>query len=145
MATAAAPVPTPSPSGEGIDNAAARFLGSLDQQKDRGPARIDAAAGTALYRRYRFSPCNPTSASALVRCTAATTPNRRALTFEVRPVVCEMQYRIDCLANHLRLGGVCHGDRVGFIGLNQPAFFETMSQRRASAPSSCRSTSPDRA
>ena len=58
---------------------------------------------------------------------AATTPNRRALTFEGTTwSYGEMQYRIDCLANHLRLGGVCHGDRVGFIGLNQPAFFETM-------------------
>lgn len=38
----------------------------------------------------------------------------------------ELQQRIDRLAGALRANGVCHGDRVGFLGLNQPAFFETM-------------------
>ncbi len=55
------------------------------------------------------------------------TPHRAALTFEgVTLTYAEMLARIDRLAGALRAGGVCHGDRVGFIGLNQPAFFETM-------------------
>ncbi len=54
-------------------------------------------------------------------------PNRRALTFEGTTwTYAELQSRIDRLAAALRAGGVCHGDRVGFLGLNQPAFFETM-------------------
>ena len=58
---------------------------------------------------------------------AARTPKRRALTFEGETwSYQEMLHRIDCLASNLRHGGVCHGDRVGFLGLNQPAFFETM-------------------
>ena len=58
---------------------------------------------------------------------AASTPNRRALTFEGTTwTYSEMLQRIDSLAAHLQQGGVCHGDRVAFLGLNQPAFFETM-------------------
>ena len=34
--------------------------------------------------------------------------------------------RVDRLAGALRAGGVCHGDRVAFLGQNQPAFFESM-------------------
>jgi fatty-acyl-CoA synthase len=34
-----------------------------------------------------------------------------------------MQQRIDCLARNLQEGGVCHGDRVAFLGLNQPSYF----------------------
>jgi len=58
---------------------------------------------------------------------AARSPNRRALTFEGTTwSYGEMQDRIDRLAAHLRDGGVCHGDRVAFLGFNQPAFFEVM-------------------
>lgn len=58
---------------------------------------------------------------------AALTPNRRALTFEgVTWTYADMQERIDWVAGDLAAGGVCHGDRVAFLGLNQPAFFESM-------------------
>jgi fatty-acyl-CoA synthase len=58
---------------------------------------------------------------------ATNTPNRRALTFEGTTwTYGEMQYRIDCLARDLLDGGVCHGDRVAFLGLNQPSFFVTL-------------------
>jgi len=50
-------------------------------------------------------------------------PHRRALTFEGTTwSYGEMQHRIDCLARNLRDGGVCPGDRVAFLGLNQPSF-----------------------
>lgn len=55
------------------------------------------------------------------------TPNRRALTFEGATwTYGQMQERIDRLAGALKASGVCRGDRVAFIGFNQPAFFETM-------------------
>jgi fatty-acyl-CoA synthase len=58
---------------------------------------------------------------------AALSPNRRALTFEgTTRTYAQFLDRVDRLAAGLRAGGVCHGDRVGFLGLNQPAFFETM-------------------
>ena len=38
----------------------------------------------------------------------------------------EMLQRIDAVSADLQDGGVRHGDRVAFLGLNQPAFFETM-------------------
>jgi fatty-acyl-CoA synthase len=58
---------------------------------------------------------------------SALTPNRRALTFEGTTwSFTEMQHRIDSLATHLQDGGIGRGDRVGFIGLNQPAFFEAL-------------------
>jgi fatty-acyl-CoA synthase len=58
---------------------------------------------------------------------AARSPNRRALTFEgVTWTYAEMLLRIDRMAVCLQEGGVRHGDRVAFLGLNQPAFFETM-------------------
>jgi len=58
---------------------------------------------------------------------AAITPNRRALTFEGTTWdYGEMLQRINSLAAELQHGGVCHGDRVAFLGLNQPAFFETL-------------------
>ena len=58
---------------------------------------------------------------------ADATPNRRALTFEGSTwTFGEMLHRIDRLAADLQQGGVCHGDRVAFIGLNQPSFFETL-------------------
>jgi fatty-acyl-CoA synthase len=58
---------------------------------------------------------------------AARSPNRRALTFEGATwTYADMQLRIDRMAADLQAGGVCHGDRVAFLGLNQPAFFEAL-------------------
>jgi len=58
---------------------------------------------------------------------ARRTPNRRALTFEGKTwTYAELQNRFDRLAAALKAAGVCRGDRVAFIGFNQPAFFETM-------------------
>jgi fatty-acyl-CoA synthase len=58
---------------------------------------------------------------------ARRTPHRKALTFEGTTwTYAEIQQRIDRLATALRANGVCHGDRVGFLGLNQPAFLETL-------------------
>ena len=58
---------------------------------------------------------------------AKRSPNRRALTFEGTTwTYRDLMDRIDGLAAALRAGGVCHGDRVGFLGLNQPAFLETL-------------------
>jgi len=55
------------------------------------------------------------------------TGNRRALTFEGKTwTYAELQERFDRLAGALKAAGVCRGDRVAFIGLNQPAFFDTM-------------------
>jgi fatty-acyl-CoA synthase len=55
------------------------------------------------------------------------TPNRRALTFEGKTSTYdELQQRFDRLAAALKTAGVCRGDRVAFIGFNQPAFFDTM-------------------
>ncbi len=55
------------------------------------------------------------------------TPARPALSFEGTTwSYAELQLRIDRLATSLRAHGVCRGDRVGFLGLNQPAFFETL-------------------
>ena len=54
-------------------------------------------------------------------------PRRRALTFEGTTwTYGELQDRIDRLAAGLRAHGVNHGDRVGFLGFNQPAFLEVM-------------------
>jgi fatty-acyl-CoA synthase len=58
---------------------------------------------------------------------AEATPEARALTFEGSTVTFgQFAERIDRFAACLRAGGVCRGDRVGFLGLNHPAFFETM-------------------
>lgn len=58
---------------------------------------------------------------------ARVTPNRRALTFEgVTWSYSQMLERIDATASVLQAGGVRHGDRVGYLGLNHPAFFEVM-------------------
>ncbi|HEX6476962.1 MAG TPA: long-chain fatty acid--CoA ligase [Acidimicrobiales bacterium] len=58
---------------------------------------------------------------------ASATPDRRAITFEgTTRTYAQFLDRVDRLASGLRAGGVSHGDRVGFLGLNQPAFFETM-------------------
>ena len=58
---------------------------------------------------------------------AARTPDRRALTFEGTTLTFgQLLQRVDRLAAGFRAGGLCHGDRVGFLGLNQPAFLETL-------------------
>jgi fatty-acyl-CoA synthase len=55
------------------------------------------------------------------------TPNRSALTFEGTTwTYAQMQDSIDRLAAALKAGGVCKGDRVAFIGFNQPAYFELL-------------------
>jgi fatty-acyl-CoA synthase len=58
---------------------------------------------------------------------ALRTPDRDALTFEgVTRTYAQIQQRIDRLASGLRASGVCRGDRVGFLGLNQPSFLESL-------------------
>jgi len=58
---------------------------------------------------------------------ALRTPNRKALTFEgVTWIYAELQDRIDRQANALRANGVRQGDRVAFLGFNQPAFVVTL-------------------
>ncbi|HEV2360981.1 MAG TPA: long-chain fatty acid--CoA ligase [Acidimicrobiales bacterium] len=58
---------------------------------------------------------------------ARLTPKRRALTFEGTTWTYEaMADRIGRVATVLRDGGVRHGDRVAFLGLNGPGFFEVM-------------------
>lgn len=58
---------------------------------------------------------------------AAATPEARALTFEGSTLTfAQMIDRIDRLAAAFKEGGICRGDRVGFLGLNQPSFFETL-------------------
>jgi fatty-acyl-CoA synthase len=58
---------------------------------------------------------------------AMRTPRSAALTFDaITWTYAELQLRIDRLATLLRDHGVARGDRVGFLGLNQPAFIETM-------------------
>lgn len=55
------------------------------------------------------------------------TPNRRALTFEGNTWnYATMVERVEKMASVLRAGGVRHGDRVGFIGLNHPSYFEVL-------------------
>ncbi|MGO8875087.1 MAG: acyl-CoA synthetase [Acidimicrobiales bacterium] len=58
---------------------------------------------------------------------AKLTPNRRCLSFEGETwTYSTMQRRIEATAAALQDGGVRHGDRVAYLGLNHPAFFETM-------------------
>ena len=58
---------------------------------------------------------------------ARRTPNRKALTFEGTTwTYAEIQDRIDRLAAVLKTQGVCPGDRVAFLGLNQPLFLEAL-------------------
>ncbi len=55
------------------------------------------------------------------------TPQRPALTFEgVTWTYAEMQDRIDRLATALRAAGACRGDRLAFLGANQPVYFELL-------------------
>ena len=54
-------------------------------------------------------------------------PDRRALTFEGQTLTYrQLLDRVDRLAAGFRKQGVRHGDRIGFIGSNQPAVLETM-------------------
>ena len=58
---------------------------------------------------------------------AALTPKREALIFEGTTYTFEaFADRIKRLSAALRAGGVCRGDRVGYIGLNHPSFLETL-------------------
>src|SRR5215472_2499538 len=76
---------------------------------DRNAMTVDIGLGNWLYRR------------------ALRTPHRKALTFECTTwTYGELQDRIDHLASALRAHGVCRGDRVGFLGFNQPPFLETL-------------------
>ena len=54
-------------------------------------------------------------------------PERKALIFEGKTIdYKEMGLTVRKQATLLRESGVCVGDRVGFIGFNQPAFLETL-------------------
>ena len=54
-------------------------------------------------------------------------PERTALIFEDLTLTYqELAERVRCQATLLKECGVCFGDRVGFLGFNQPAFLETM-------------------
>src|SRR3954464_1944752 len=58
---------------------------------------------------------------------AIRSPERRALSYEGRTLnYGQLLERVDRLAAGLRGLGACHGDRVGYLGLNHPAFLETM-------------------
>ena len=58
---------------------------------------------------------------------AIRTPDRNALTFEGETwTYAALQDRIDRLAAGLRAIGIRQGDRVGFLGFNQPAFLLTL-------------------
>ena len=55
------------------------------------------------------------------------TPDRPALTFEgVTRSYAVMNRDVDRLAAALRAGGVCRGDRIGFLGLNAPIYFDLL-------------------
>ena len=52
---------------------------------------------------------------------------RRALTFEEKTwTYGQLIERVDRLAAGFRELGVCHGDRIGYLGTNHPALLETM-------------------
>ena len=58
---------------------------------------------------------------------ALRTPERRALRFEGRDwTYADMQLEIEACAERLAALGVEKGDRVAFLGLNQPMFFFVM-------------------
>jgi len=62
-----------------------------------------------------------------LRQRAIRSPERRAVTFEGSTLTYrQLQDRIDRTATVLRDGGVRAGDRVGYLGFNNPAFLETM-------------------
>jgi fatty-acyl-CoA synthase len=56
----------------------------------------------------------------------ARSADRRALTFEGKTLTYgQLLDRVDRLAAGFRGQGLCHGDRIGFLGTNQPALLET--------------------
>ncbi len=58
---------------------------------------------------------------------ASLNPERRALVFEGRETsYAEFGERVRRQAGLLRQAGVCVGDRVGYLGVNHPAFLETL-------------------
>ena len=58
---------------------------------------------------------------------AELSPDTQALTFEGKSqTFAEFGERIRRIAGVLRDGGVCQGDRVGYLGLNHPCFLETL-------------------
>jgi fatty-acyl-CoA synthase len=68
----------------------------------------------------------PNLAAALLR-RAELNPARIALIFEEQEICYdEFSERVRRLSSLLRAGGVCIGDRVGYLGLNHPALLETM-------------------
>ncbi|MFT4630387.1 MAG: fatty-acyl-CoA synthase [Dinoroseobacter sp.] len=68
----------------------------------------------------------PNLANTLLR-RAASNPERTALIFEDQRISYqEFADRVRRQATLLRSNGVCVGDRVGFLGFNQPAFLETV-------------------
>ena len=68
----------------------------------------------------------PNIAAAMLR-RAALNPERVALIFESEECLFgEFADRVRRQATLLRDGGICVGDRVGFVGFNQPAFLETL-------------------
>ena len=55
------------------------------------------------------------------------TPDRPALTFEgATRSFAQMQDAIDRLAAALKAAGICRGDRIAFLGLNQPVYFDLL-------------------
>jgi fatty-acyl-CoA synthase len=65
--------------------------------------------------------------AALMLRRAQLSPERRALVFEdTESSYAEFADRVRRLASLLRQGGVCVGDRVGYLGVNHPALLETM-------------------
>lgn len=58
---------------------------------------------------------------------AALNPERTAIIFEEEKITyAELGERVRRQATLLREAGVCAGDRVGYLGFNHPAFFETL-------------------
>ncbi|MDH5172734.1 MAG: long-chain fatty acid--CoA ligase [Gammaproteobacteria bacterium] len=65
--------------------------------------------------------------AALMLRRASLSPERRALVFEEQEAsYAQFADRVRRQATLFRQGGVCVGDRVGFLGMNHPALLETM-------------------
>lgn len=68
------------------------------------------------------------------------TPEREALRFEgQRWTYAQMQREIEHCAQRLAARGVRRGDRIAFLGLNQPMFLFAMFAAARLGASSCRS------
>ena len=68
----------------------------------------------------------PNLAASMLR-RAELNPDRTALIFEGQEILfSEFADRVRRQATVLQASGVCMGDRVGFLGFNQPAFLETL-------------------